>query len=279
MPGVPQGPAAPRGATPREVAGRRRRTERCHTVADGIPAGSADDPGPAVQLPPGLTPVRLVERINRFVVAAYEPSRQSTLRLHLPNSGRMQELLIPGAIALADLTSAAVGAKTAGTLLLVRNGNRWVGLDARLPNRLLAVGLRHGVLTPLRPYTHWQAEVPVEGRRVDYLLSGPTGTCLVEVKSCNRVDGDTAHFPDAPTSRGTAHLQLLARLASHGQRAAVVWFVQRSDARRLQPFAAADPAFAAAAREAAQRGVEFYAYRCRTSPRAVRIAEAIPVVL
>lgn len=236
-----------------------------------------------VHLPPDLVPVELAERVNRFAVRARAQAGGAPLYLHLANSGRMRELLLPGALGLADLR-AAPGRRTDGSLLLVRGAGRWVGLDAHLPNRLFAAALAAGELAPFRGAVSWRAEVPaadpraasdsrVGGSRIDFLV----GDCLVEVKSCNRVDGGIALFPDAPTARGARHLRLLAAAVAAGRRAAVVWFVQRDDATRLVPWAEADPDFAAAAREAAAAGVEFHAYRCAVSPEAVAIAEAIPV--
>jgi sugar fermentation stimulation protein A len=191
--------------------------------------------------------VRLLRRVNRFAVEAFCPVRGATLRLHLPNSGRMQELLVPGAGGLAALR-ADEGRDTAGTLLLVRHRRRWVGVDAHLPNRLLRAAVLARALEPFAGYTACRPEVPLAGERLDFLLSGPAGSCLVEVKSCNRVDGRVALFPDAPTARGTRHLGLLARVREAGGRAAVA-------------------------------GVEFYAYCCRVRPQAVAVARAVPVEL
>ncbi len=218
-----------------------------------------------VLLPPDLVPVEFLERVNRYAVRA--SAGGATLYLHLANSGRMRELLVPGALGLADLRTAP-GRRTDGSLLLIRAAGRWVGLDAHLPNRLFAA-----CLATARNRAAWRAEVAVEGERIDFLV----GDCLVEVKSCNRVDDGVALFPDAPTRRGARHLRLLARRAAAGGRAAVVWFVQRDDATRLVPWAEADPDFAAAVREAAAAGVELRAYRCTVSPEAVAVADAIPV--
>jgi len=103
------------------------------------------------------------------------------------------------------------------------------------------------------------------------------GLWLVETKSCNRVEDDVALFPDAPTARGARHLRALAHAARHGQRAAVIWFVQRDDARLLQLDAHADPDLVAAAREAHRVGVRFSAYLCKVTIRRIVVREAIPV--
>ncbi len=226
--------------------------------------------------PQPLVPVRVVGRANRFAVWARAGRRR--LYLHLPNPGRMAELLRPGAAGLAHLHAGA-GRRTRGVLLLVRHRGRWVGMDARLPNALLAAALRARLLPPFRRYDRWRAEARVGGSRFDFVGDGPSGRLVVEAKSCNLVERGVALFPDAPTARGARHLRELARIARRGTRAAVVWFVQRDDASALRPYDEADPVFARAVREAARAGVRPYAFACRMSPQGATVLRRIPVRL
>lgn len=225
--------------------------------------------------PRPLVPVRVAGRANRFAVWARRGGRR--LYLHLPNPGRMAELVRPGTPGLAHLRAA--GGRTRGVLLLVRHRGRWVGMDARLPNALLAAALRARLLRPFLAYRRWRREVRVAGSRFDFAGEGPAGRIVVEAKSCNLVVDGVALFPDAPTARGARHLRELARIARRGTAAAVVWFVQRDDASVLRPYEEADPQFARAARAAARDGVRFYAFACRMSPAGARIVRRIPVRL
>lgn len=251
-----------------------------------------------VAWPQPMLDVRLVRRLNRFAVEVLDPSGHP-LVLHLPNSGRMAELLVPGAPGLAYLLPAGAASgddparpgtgrtpdnppparRTAGVLLAVRYQDRWVGVDARLPNPLFEAALRAGALPPFRGYNRWRREAAWEGGRIDFVLEGTAGTCLVETKSCNRVDDGVALFPDAPTARGARHLRSLAAAARTGHAAAVVWWIQRDDATCLRPFAEVDPEFAAAIAEAAAAGVGLYAYRCRVDRAGVHLDRPVPVVV
>lgn len=229
-----------------------------------------------VLFPQPLARVRVVSRANRFAVWARAGGRR--VYLHLPNPGRMAELLRPGAAGLAYLGGGGEK-RTRGVLLLVRHRGRWVGMDARLPNALCAAALRAGLLRGFRRYRRWRAEVRVGGSRFDFVGTGPSGRIVVEAKSCNLVSGGVALFPDAPTARGARHLLDLARVARRGTRAAVVWFVQRDDASVLRPNEETDPHFARAARVAARAGVRFYAFACRMSPAGATVLRRIPVRL
>lgn len=114
--------------------------------------------------------------------------------------------------------------------------------------------------------------------RIDFRLVDSNGRpCWVEVKSATLVEGRTARFPDAVTARGKRHVDELAALAQQGERAAVVFIVQRPDADRLTPQWEADPAFSQALADAINAGVECYAYTCMLTLTEVTLTRAIPV--
>jgi sugar fermentation stimulation protein A len=131
------------------------------------------------------------------------------------------------------------------------------------------------------------------------VLERPGARCLVEAKSVTLVEGGVALFPDAPTSRGRRHVEALARAVRRGSppgrrdrppsgparrkrqttEAAVVFVVQRDDARRFRPHGVADPALARALARAARAGVRILAYRCRVRRKGITLADPIPVDL
>lgn len=228
-----------------------------------------------------LVPGAFVRRDNRFRVQVQTGGR--TVAAHLPNSGRLGELLVPGRrvwLAPADMRRNP-RRRTAYDLALVEFAGRLVSVDARLPGRLVDEALRHGQLVGLEGYASVRREVRLGKSRLDFRLDAGPGKapCWVEVKSVTLVVAGTARFPDAPTPRGQRHVGELMRAAERGERAAVVFVVQRDDAQQFAPHDEADPAFGQALREAAQAGVEVYAWRCRVSREAMRLIEAIPVCL
>lgn len=229
-----------------------------------------------MRLPP-LIPARFLRRENRFRVTVEREG--APVAAHLPNSGRLTELLTPGRVCwLAD--RAAPHRKTDFDLTLVEYAGVLVSVDARLPNRLFAEAFDAGALAPFAAYTDLAREVRRGGSRLDFRLSGGgAALCWVEVKSVTLVEDGLARFPDAPTARGARHVEELARIAAGGERAAVVFVVQRSDARRFAPHDDADPAFGRALRDAAARGVAVRAWTCTVTRERVEIDQAIPVEL
>ncbi len=229
---------------------------------------------------PPLQPATFVRRDNRFRATVRLPTG-SLVAAHVPNSGRLHDLFVPGRpVWLARATR--TGRKTPYDLLLVQLPHTWVSVDARLPNPLFREALAAGQFADWLPDpTAWQvrAEPAFAGGRLDFCLQHrATGQRVwVETKSVTLVEGGVALFPDAPTARGRRHLAALARRVAQGERAAVVFVVQRGDARAFAPHPHADPEFPAALQAAAHAGVEVYAYDCRVTQTAIAIAGRIPV--
>lgn len=221
-----------------------------------------------------LVPGRFVARDNRFRATVEVAGR--LVPVHVPNSGRMRELLVPGAeVRLAP--AHATGRRTAFDLALVRCSTGWVSVDARLPPRLFAEWLREGGGGPLAGWQPIGAEVTLENSRVDLLLGRGNDRCWVETKSVTLVREGVALFPDAPTERGRRHVHALAALAEAGQHAAVAFVVQRDDATRFGPNDETDPAFGAALREAVRQGVTVVCCICHAQEHGVQVVGEIPL--
>jgi sugar fermentation stimulation protein A len=118
--------------------------------------------------------------------------------------------------------------------------------------------------------------------RIDLLLEGSARDprrCWVEVKNATLRDGDYILFPDAVTDRGLKHLGELSKMAKAGDRAVMLFFVNRPDGRAMAPAAAVDPAYTEGLRAAARAGVEILAYRARTNLAGMTLGERMPVDL
>lgn len=227
--------------------------------------------------PAPLQPGIFVRRDNRF--RATIAAGGALLPIHVPNSGRLRELLQPGTVVWFLPVSSAAGRKTAGDLAVVEAGGTLVAVDARLPNKLVAEALTAAQLAPLVGYTSWQQEVPTGHSRLDFLLHGPGGRCWLEVKSVTLVEEGVARFPDAPTVRGVRHLEELAERRTAGDQTAVAFVVQRADARAFGLHPSADPVFNDTLRRVRTMGVEVMAWRCGVSLDGSAITDQIEVRL
>ncbi|MFO7698896.1 MAG: DNA/RNA nuclease SfsA [Anaerolineae bacterium] len=224
---------------------------------------------------PELVCGTFVQRDNRFRATIMVDGRASSA--HVANSGRLGELLVAGKrIWLSPGNSPA--RRTAYDLLLVEHDGTLVSVDSQLPNHLWAEylherGWQHDKVLSLA------AERPYGSSRLDFCVDTQGGRTWMEVKSVTLVVGGRTLFPDAPTVRGARHVGELARAVAQGDKGAVIFVVQRSDAAEFAPHALADPLFASTLTEAHKKGVTIQAYVCQVSLEHVRIDRAIPVCL
>ena len=223
-----------------------------------------------------LAEARLVERPNRFLVRARR--RGEVLEAHLPNPGRLEELMVPGR-RLRLRPAEGGGRKTDWTAVLVETpeGGGWVSLDTTLPNRLVSRALRRGWLEELAGWELGGAEVTLGSSRLDFVLEDGPRRLALEVKSVSLVRDRVGRFPDAVTARGTRHVEELTGIAGReGWRAAVLFVAQRTDVDRVVADAGIDPDFAEALQTAREAGVRTMARRCRIDESAVELGPAVP---
>jgi sugar fermentation stimulation protein A len=221
---------------------------------------------------------RFIARENRFRARVRLAGEE--VAAHVPNSGRLTELL-EGERRVLLAEASALHRVTDYDLLMVALPNTLVSIDARLPNRLFYEALQKGALSEFEGLSQIQGEVTYGQSRLDFLLESPSDgdRCLVEVKSVTLVQEGIGRFPDAVTQRGRRHVGELQRALRRGVRAAVIFVIQRDDARAFAPHDESDPAFGAVLREAAAYGVEVYAYICDVTREEVAIRERVPVLL
>ena len=88
---------------------------------------------------PRPVPVTFQQRLHRFGATVTDSSGQSRLA-HIPNPGRMEELLLEGATGWM-VPSVSADRVTDGTLVAVRHGRSLVSIDTQLPNRIIQSAL------------------------------------------------------------------------------------------------------------------------------------------
>jgi sugar fermentation stimulation protein A len=198
---------------------------------------------------------------------------------HLPDPGRLRELLIPGTKVWVRPASGSTR-KTRFTLALVlAPSGELVSVVTTLPNELVAEALGMGRITELADWQIVKREHTWGRSRFDFLLGRGERRMLLEVKSVTLVEGKRALFPDAVTARGARHVSELARARADGHEAAVLFVVQRRDARSVTAARSIDPKFADALSKAAASGVRLHAYRSQVTLEGARITEPIPVLI
>ncbi len=214
-----------------------------------------------------------LRRPNRFIAQVELEGAEETV--HVKNTGRCRELLVPGAaVYLAEGTNP--NRKTRYDLIAVEKGDRLINMDAQAPNRVFgewaAAGGFRPDLTLLRPETTWG------NSRFDfYWESSENGRKgFVEVKGVTLEEGGAVYFPDAPTERGVKHVEELMACRAAGYEAALFLVVQMEGVAYWSPNDRTHPAFGEAVRRA---GVEILCRDCRVTPDSLTMGEPVEIRL
>ena len=232
-----------------------------------------------IQVDPKLIEIgSFIKRNNRFVATVNLEG--AVCEVHVPNSGRMQELLLPD-VKVGLIAKPGEHRKTKFQLTWVQHDNSWVNIDSSMPNKLFIQGVKNGSLKEFLNYRVNRQEVQIGKSRLDVLLEHKLdgNPLYVETKSVTLVVDGVAMFPDAPTARGSKHLEELSSLAKRGIATAVVFIVQRKDATKFKPNVKTDPGFAFNLAKAKESGVAIVAYLCQIQLGGAEIISSIPIEL
>ncbi len=231
-----------------------------------------------------LVRATLLRRYKRFLAdVEFEDGTQTTV--HCPNPGAMLGVAPPGAPCWVSRAENPAR-KLAWTLEIVEcpgpEGQTLVGINTHHPNRLAEEAIAAELIPSVPGDVPRRREVKygAERSRIDLVVEG-TPPVWVEVKNCHllrRADG-VAEFPDCVTTRGLKHLRELMGVVEAGDRAVLLFIVQRSDARGVASAADLDPAYAKGLQEAAAAGVEILAYGCHVSPTSICVQINLPIEL
>ena len=206
-----------------------------------------------------------VSRPNRFI--AYVDIEGKREKVHVKNTGRCRELLIPGVEVILE-HSDNPERKTAYDLIAVyKEGLGLINIDSQAPNRVVGEWLAEKGLELIKPeYTYGSS-------RIDFYMEEEGKRILMEVKGCTLAREKIGYFPDAPTERGVKHLNELKRAAKEGYLAYVAFVIQMEGIREVRPNIETHAAFGEALREAKEAGVHEILLPCTVREDRLEIDE------
>jgi len=196
---------------------------------------------------------RFIDRPNRFLTRA--EYNGTIVESHLPDPGRLKELLKPGVRILLK-RELGENRKTKFSTQAVYDDDILISLNTLLPNQFTAYLLINRKIDFLKEWEICKKEVKCGKHRFDFQLKRGTESMYLEVKSVTLVENKIAKFPDAITERGKRHVEHLGEMAEKGLRTMVLFVVQRHDAILFQPQWERDSKFGSALFEAWQKGLD-----------------------
>mgnify|MGYP001053947890 FL=1 len=219
-----------------------------------------------------ITGAKFIERQNRFVAYVELDGRVETV--HVKNTGRCKELLLPGSrVTLAKTDNPA--RKTQYDLIAVyKDGLGWVNIDSQAPNKVVKEWLNSSPelfdnITLIKPeYTYGKF-------RLDFYLECDSRKILIEVKGCTlEIDG-IGYFPDAPTERGVRHLYELAEATAKGHECYIAFVITMPKVRKVLPNVKTHPEFGRALTAAKEAGVKVLYFPCNVTPDQLTIEDLV----
>ena len=214
---------------------------------------------------------RFIERPNRFIARIEIEGREETV--HVKNTGRCRELLVPGAeVFVEDHGDVSSGRrKTRYDLIAVRKNGILFNIDSQAPNKVVKEWLAGQAFDKIVP------EHTYGNSRIDFYMERSNQKYLMEVKGCTLEMDGIGYFPDAPTERGVKHLHELIRAAGEGYKAIAAFVIQMDDVTEVRPNTATHPEFAAAFAEAVAAGVQILMLPCNVEPDRLEIRKGFEV--
>lgn len=202
-----------------------------------------------------------VNRPNRFIAIVSLDGREETI--HVKNTGRCRELLIPGAEVWLTAPGSP-GRKTVYDLVAVRKSNGLlINIDSQAPNRVAREWLETQCFDRVIP------EFPYGDSRIDFCMLRQGRQYLMEVKGCTLERDGIGYFPDAPTERGVKHLHELIRAAQEGTRAMLAFVIQMDGVEEVRANMETHPAFGTALEKAKTAGVDVLFLPCHVEPDSI----------
>lgn len=204
-----------------------------------------------------------LDRPNRFIAHAEVNSHTETV--HVKNTGRCKELLIPGAEVWLTAPGTP-GRKTEYDLIAVRKSNGVLfNIDSQAPNTVVKEWLGSQDFDRVIP------EFRYGDSRIDFFMEKDGQKCLMEVKGCTLEIGSLGYFPDAPTERGVKHIRELIKALDDGYRSILAFVIQMDGVEEVLPNEGTDPAFAEAFHDAVRAGVHILQLPCHVEPDSLTI--------
>ncbi|TFG90634.1 MAG: DNA/RNA nuclease SfsA [Candidatus Atribacteria bacterium] len=217
-----------------------------------------------------------IDRPNRFIANIWVNGERESV--HVRNTGRCREILIPGTRVLLEKASNNSKRKTRFSLIGAYKGSRLINIDSQIPNALVFSVLDNNDLNIIKEIKYLKQEVTYQHSRFDLFYRNNHKKGFIEVKGVTLEKNRVALFPDAPTIRGTRHILELIDASKKGYENYIVFVIQMKGVGCFKANDKMDPDFSEALRAADKNGVHIRAYDCLVTNNTIKIDQPIRVV-
>ena len=218
-----------------------------------------------------------LKRPNRFIAQVLIDGKEEIV--HVKNTGRCKELLLPGARVILEDCSHNPNRKTKYSLIAVWKGNMLVNMDSQVPNAVIFDALKTNKIPEFQKLEFIKREVTFGDSRFDIYFESPMEKGFIEIKGVTLEDNGIAMFPDAPTTRGTKHVLEMIEAVREGYRGGILFLIQMKGPKLFRLNWQMDKEFSKAVNLASKNGVEILAYDSIVRNNSISIDKPIEIDL
>lgn len=218
-----------------------------------------------------------LKRPNRFIAEVLIDGKEETV--HVKNTGRCRELLLPGVKVLLEDCRNNPNRKTKYSLIAVWKEDILVNMDSQVPNAVVYNALLENRIPDMGKINKLKREVSFENSRFDLYFETDGKKGFIEVKGVTLEDHHIAKFPDAPTLRGTKHVLEMIKAVDEGYMGILFFLIQMKGPEEFRLNWEMDPTFSEAVRFASENGVKVLAYDSVVSDDSIEIGKPININL
>lgn len=199
-----------------------------------------------------------LKRPNRFIAQVTIQGQEETV--HVKNTGRCKEILVPGAKIILEDCSHNLNRKTRYSIIAVWKEDMLVNMDSQVPNQVVFDAINENKIKGLEDLTYLQREVTFGNSRFDIYFENQDIKGFIEVKGATLENHGISMFPDAPTERGTKHVLEMIEAVKKGYRGIIFFLIQMKGPKVFRLNWEMDEKFSEAIKLASRNGVEIMAY-------------------
>ncbi len=220
-----------------------------------------------------------INRPNRFIANVEIDGTVNTV--HVKNTGRCKELLLPGTTVYLETTENP-DRKTKYDIIAVEKqrhnkSNLLINMDSQVVNQATEEWLSNCPLFSKDAII--RREVTYGNSRFDFYIEDKNRKVFLEVKGVTLEFDGIAMFPDAPTLRGVKHINELIECVHNGYEGYVLFVVQMKDVVKVKPNDDTHKDFGDALRKAHDEDVKIIAVNCNVTEDSIQIDRFVDVEL
>ncbi|MBQ3111219.1 MAG: DNA/RNA nuclease SfsA [Clostridia bacterium] len=213
-----------------------------------------------------------LSRPNRFIANVLIDGKEEVV--HVKNTGRCRELLIPGVKVFLEKSN-NIERKTKYDLVAVYKGDVLYNIDSLAPNKVFG----EYITSFFKIVKLVKSECKYKNSRFDFYVEYEDKKAFVEVKGVTLEKDGVMLFPDAPTERGVKHLGELCECMKEGYEAYAVFVIAADAGAYFTPNEERHKEFAESLRKAERQGVNVLAFKCTVCKDSINIKDNVEVRL